>query len=84
MCFDGAKKALKVAYKPFIWLNGCHLKNKYGGILLIVVGRDANDQYLPIAFGVLENETIDSWSWFVKLLLDDIGCNSRWFFISDQ
>ncbi|KAI5406967.1 hypothetical protein KIW84_053282 [Lathyrus oleraceus] len=31
-----------------------------------------------------ENETRDSWSWFVNLLLDDIGWDSRWCFISDQ
>lgn len=43
--------------------------------MLINVGRDANDQYLPIAFEVGENETRDFWSWFIKLLLDDISCD---------
>ncbi|XP_058739575.1 uncharacterized protein LOC131611665 [Vicia villosa] len=84
MCFDGTKKALKVGCRPFIGLDGCHLKNKYGGILLIAVSRDANDQYLPLAFGVVETETRDSWSWFVKLLLEDIGHENRWCFMSDQ
>ncbi|XP_058726822.1 uncharacterized protein LOC131598214 [Vicia villosa] len=52
LCFDGTKKALKLACRPFIGLDGCHLKHKYGGILLIAVGRDPNDQYLPLAFAV--------------------------------
>ena len=43
VCFDGCKRAIN-ACRPFIGLDGCHLKNKYGGILLIVVGRDPNDE----------------------------------------
>lgn len=41
--------------------------------MLIVVGREPNDQYLPLAFAIVETETKDSWSWFMKLLLQDIG-----------
>ena len=37
--------------------NSYHLKIKYGGQLLIDVGRDPNDQYFPLAFGVVETET---------------------------
>ncbi|KAI5418899.1 hypothetical protein KIW84_043210 [Lathyrus oleraceus] len=62
---------------------GCHLKHKYGGILLIDLGRDLNDQYFSIDFGVVENETKDSWSLFIKLLLEDIG-ERKWCFISEQ
>lgn len=82
MCFDGCKRAIN-ACRPFIGLDGCHLKNKYGGIILIVVGRDPNDQYLPLAFAVVETESKDTWDWFMTLLLDDIG-DRRWCFISDQ
>jgi hypothetical protein len=82
VCFDGCKRAIN-ACRPFIGLDGCHLKNKYGGILLIAVGRDPNDQYLPLAFVVMETESKDTWDWFMTLLLDDIG-DRRWCFISDQ
>lgn len=61
MCFDGTKKALTLACRTFIGLNVCHLKNIYDGILLIVVGRDPNDQCFPISFGVVDNETKDFW-----------------------
>ncbi|XP_058734254.1 uncharacterized protein LOC131605982 [Vicia villosa] len=60
MCFDGTKMTLKKACRLFIGLDGCHLKHKYGLILLIAVGRDPNDQYLQIAFGVVENESKDT------------------------
>jgi hypothetical protein len=83
-CFEGCKKGFLSSCRPFIGVDGCHLKTKYGGILLIAVGRDANDQYFPLGFGVVENETKDSWRWFLTLLLEDIGSEKRWVFISDQ
>jgi hypothetical protein len=83
LCFAGCKKAIKSSCRPFIGLDGCHLKNKYGGQLLIAVGRDPNEQYLPLAFAVVETESKDTWSWFMKLLMEDIG-DQRWCFISDQ
>jgi hypothetical protein len=65
-------------------VDGCHLKTKYGGQLLIAVGRDPNDQYFPLAFGVVENETKESWKWFIQLLMEDLGTDNRYVFISDQ
>ncbi|RDX75493.1 hypothetical protein CR513_44617, partial [Mucuna pruriens] len=38
-----AKLLLYVRPKPFIGVDGCHLKTKYEGQLLIVVGRDEID-----------------------------------------
>lgn len=76
------KRAFTQTCRPFIGLDRCHIKNKYGGILLIIVGKDPIDQYFPIYFGVVENETKDSWSWFIKLLLEDIG-DCKQCFISD-
>ncbi|XP_039683818.1 uncharacterized protein [Medicago truncatula] len=83
-CFEGCKKGFLSGCRPFIGVDGCHLKTMYGGILLVTVGRDANDQYYPLAFGVVENETNDAWRWFLTLLLNDIGTDRRWVFISDQ
>jgi hypothetical protein len=51
---------------------------------LIAVGRDPNDQYFPLAFGVVETETKESWRWFIQLLLEDVGQHNRFVFISDQ
>ncbi|XP_058751092.1 uncharacterized protein LOC131624128 [Vicia villosa] len=49
-CFDGCKKGFTNGCRPFIGVDGCHLKTKYGGQLLIAVGREPNDQYFPLAF----------------------------------
>ncbi|XP_058733420.1 uncharacterized protein LOC131605036 [Vicia villosa] len=83
-CFDGCKKGFINGCRPFVGVDGCHLKTKYGGQLLIVVGRDPNDQYFPLAFGVVETETRDIWKWFIDLLLEDIGQDKRFVFISNQ
>ena len=34
--------------KHLIGVDGCHLKSKFGGQMLIVVDTDLNDQYMPI------------------------------------
>jgi hypothetical protein len=83
-CFDGCKKGFTSACRPFVGVDGCHLKTRYGGQLLIAVGRDPNDQYFPIAFGIVETECKESWKWFMQLLMEDIGQDKRYVFISDQ
>ncbi|KAI5402328.1 hypothetical protein KIW84_050078 [Lathyrus oleraceus] len=83
-CLDGLKKGFTTSCRPFIGVDECHLNTKFGGTLLILVGRDPNDQYYSIAFSVCENETKESWRWFLTLLLEDIGKKKRWVFISDQ
>ncbi|XP_058758242.1 uncharacterized protein LOC131631465 [Vicia villosa] len=82
--FDGCNKGFINGCRPFIGVDGCHLKTKYCGQLLIAVGRDPNDQYFPLAFGVVETETKESWRWFIQLLMEDIGHDKRIVFISDQ
>ncbi|XP_052733631.1 uncharacterized protein LOC128196507 [Vigna angularis] len=86
MCLEGCKEGFLGSCRPFIGVDGCHLKTTYGGQLLVAVARDPNDQYFPLAFAVVENECKETWRWFLSLLLGDIGgidCQ-RWIFISDQ
>lgn len=47
------------------------------GELLSTVGRDGNNQMFPIAWAVVESENKDSWSWFLKFLIDDIRMEQR-------
>ncbi|WVZ23674.1 hypothetical protein V8G54_002218 [Vigna mungo] len=86
MCLEGCKQGFLGSCRPFIGVDGCHLKTQYGGQLLVAVGRDPNDQYFPLAFVVVENECKETWRWFLAQLLDDIGGTEcqRWVFISDQ
>ncbi|XP_058766938.1 uncharacterized protein LOC131640561 [Vicia villosa] len=84
LCFDGCKKGFINGCRLFVGVDGCHLKTKYGGQLLIDVGRDPIDQYFPSAFGVVETETKESWRWFLQLLMKYVGLDKRFVFISNQ
>ncbi|XP_014499552.1 uncharacterized protein LOC106760653 [Vigna radiata var. radiata] len=72
VCLNACKKSF-VSCRPIIFLDGCFLKGLYKGELLTTVGRDPNDQMLPIAYAVVEVENKDSWSWFLQLLIEDLG-----------
>ncbi|XP_027936155.1 uncharacterized protein LOC114191171 [Vigna unguiculata] len=49
------------------------LKARFGGELLTVMARDAKDQMLPLAYAVVEVENKYTWSWFLDILIDDLG-----------
>ncbi|KAL0448599.1 UNVERIFIED_CONTAM: hypothetical protein Slati_1416300 [Sesamum latifolium] len=72
--------------RPIIGLDGCFLKIVYQGQLLVAVGRDGNDNMMPIAIVVVQVENRENWSWFIGELLDDIGGlgADKWSFISDR
>ncbi|XP_058726882.1 uncharacterized protein LOC131598284 [Vicia villosa] len=73
--------------RHIIGLNGCFLKGYYGGQILAAIGRDPNDQMMPIAFAVVEGETKDYSSWFLELVISDLGgprIRKTYTFISDQ
>ncbi|XP_058783844.1 uncharacterized protein LOC131658582 [Vicia villosa] len=86
ICFKACKDSF-FKCRPIIGLDGCFLKGYYGGQILAAIGRDPNDQMMPIAYAVVEGETKDSWSWFLELLIADLGgeriCKT-YTFISDQ
>ncbi|XP_020970118.1 uncharacterized protein LOC110268357 [Arachis ipaensis] len=85
VCFDACKKSFQHC-RRFIGLDGCFLKTPQGGQLLTAVGRDPNDQILPIAYAVVEVETKDSWVWFLRHLSDNLGPYNlaKCTFMSDQ
>ncbi|KAK3022792.1 hypothetical protein RJ639_046894 [Escallonia herrerae] len=70
--------------RPFIGLDGCHLKGLYGGQLLSAVARDGNDNMFPVAVVVVEAKLGDSWSWFLTELIDDLRGSESLVFISDR
>ena len=51
-------------------LDGCHIKARYGGVVLVAAVLDGNGNKPPAAFGIAESENQDTWSWFLVLLRD--------------
>ena len=73
MCLVACRTGFLEECRPIISLDACHLRGFLKEQLLVAVGIDGNDGMYPIAFVVREGETKDSWSWFLELLLVDIG-----------
>ena len=59
--------------RPFIGLDGCHLKGRFGGQLLSATTKDGNDNIFLVVMAVVEQENKDSWTWFLEQFADDIG-----------
>ncbi|KAL0328029.1 UNVERIFIED_CONTAM: hypothetical protein Scaly_2235500 [Sesamum calycinum] len=49
-------------------VDGTHLYTKYKYKLLIAAAMDGNQQVLPLAFAVVDEETYPSWKWFLQQL----------------
>ena len=47
--------------RPLVGLDGCHLKGKFGGHILLTTVRDENDNIFLVALDVVEQENKDSW-----------------------
>ncbi|XP_031393381.1 uncharacterized protein LOC116205067 [Punica granatum] len=86
ICFNANVQGFKAGCRPLIGLDGCFRKGYYGGQLLSAVAQDGNQHFYVIAIAVVEQESRDTWSWFLRNLLGDIGqySDNGWNFISDQ
>jgi hypothetical protein len=86
MSLDACKRGFLAACRPIIFLDGCHIKTKYGGQILTAVGIDPNDCIFPIAIGIVEVESLVTWKWFLQTLKDDLGIDNTypWTIMTDK
>ena len=86
ICFDSLARGFLEGCKKVIRLDGCFLKTEMKTQLLSVVGKYGNNQMFPIAWVVVEGENHNSWTWFIQLLMGDLGISYGlgWTIISDQ
>ena len=86
ICFDSLARGFLEGCRKVIGLDGCFLKTKTKGKLLSGVWKDGNNQMFPIAWAVVEWENQTSWTWFIQLLMRDLGIfdGLGWTIISDQ
>ena len=72
LSFDACKRGFLSGCRPIIFLDGCHIKTKFGGHLLTAVGINPNDCIYPIAMAIVEVESRASWGWFLNTLKEDL------------
>ena len=73
VCFDAMKRGWLEGCRKIIGFDGCFLKGACKGELLVAVGKNGNQQMFPIAWAVIDNESKESWTWFIQNLINDLG-----------
>ncbi|KAL5179532.1 hypothetical protein HKD37_01G000819 [Glycine soja] len=83
LTFGQCKEAFKYC-KPIIQVDGTHLYDKYRGTLLMATSQDGNGGILPLAFAVVEGESLIAWSWFLAHLREHVTDKNGICLISDH
>ncbi|GJY65346.1 mutator type transposase [Tanacetum coccineum] len=80
------KEGFKAGGRELLGLDGAFMKGQYPGQLITAVSVDGNNGIYPVAYGIVESESKDSWIWFLNCLGDDIELyrNSNFTFITDR
>ena len=68
LCFDAMKKDFINGCRPFLGIDGCHLKGPFRGVLLAAISLDGNNDLFPVAITIVEVECKDSWLFFLHHL----------------
>ena len=72
---------------PVLSVDGTHLYGKYGGVLLVATGIDANGGLYPLAFVVVSVENDANWTWFfacMHSMIPSLRGRPEITFISDR
>ena len=85
VCLKACKNALKFSL-PLLFVDACHIKNEYNGVILGACSIDGNGQLVPIAFAIADIEDNNNWIWFMANLKtsNNIIIGKKMSFISDQ
>ncbi|XP_073224426.1 uncharacterized protein [Cicer arietinum] len=70
--------------KPIVQVDGTWLYGKYKGTLLVAVAQDGNDNIIPIAYALVEGETKEAWSFFLRNLRSHVTPQANICLISDR
>ncbi|XP_013594896.1 PREDICTED: uncharacterized protein LOC106303080 [Brassica oleracea var. oleracea] len=73
ICFDNIRRTWKETCRPLLGVDGCFVKHKIKGQVLVALGRDADNAIYPVAWGVVQVENTDNWLWFVRMIREDLG-----------
>ncbi|XP_073153187.1 uncharacterized protein [Henckelia pumila] len=70
--------------RKVVCIDGTFLKGKYDGVLLVAIAQDGNHHQFPIAWGVVDKESSESWSSFLRRLKIIVEDDDELVIISDR
>ncbi|XP_023640325.1 uncharacterized protein LOC111831047 [Capsella rubella] len=84
----GSEEGASIAGYPYlrkvVVIDGTQMKGRCQGCLVAASGQDGNMQVYPLAFGVVDNENINSWVWFLEKLSEFVKHEEDLVFLSDR
>ncbi|XP_074314847.1 uncharacterized protein LOC141651017 [Silene latifolia] len=72
--------------RPFIEVDGTHMKGKFGVTILIACALDGDNEIFRLAYAVVDKETSDTWEFFFYQLngMAPDASRSKWIICSDK
>lgn len=77
VCFSAMKQGFSKGWRKYIRFDCCFLKGAFKGQLLPAVSKNGNNQIYPLAWVVVLNDTIQSWTWFIEPVSKDFSLQTR-------
>ncbi|KAK4779255.1 hypothetical protein SAY86_006783 [Trapa natans] len=82
--FHASLHGFQQGCRPLIFLDSMPVKSKYQGMLLAATAVDAEDAVFPVAFAVVDSETVENWHWFLGQLKSALSTLVPLTFVADR
>jgi len=73
VCFKACWQGFLDGCRPYLAVDATHLTGRWRGQLVSASAVDGHNWLFPVAFGVVEAESEESWVWFLQQLRNIIG-----------
>jgi zinc finger SWIM domain-containing protein 3 len=67
LCLGAAKESF-VHCRPMLIVDACHIKNRYGGVIMAASAHDGEGQIIPLAIALAAIENEENWRYFFEML----------------
>ena len=85
VCFSASKNAVKYSL-PVIVVDACHMRSKFGGMIMLASTKDCLGKIIPVAAAVVPTEDYENWRYFLDCLKSAIPAldSPETIFMSDR